>query len=1153
MRTANRTSMKILCAVGLLLFVTVTTKAQKVAVRSRVVDPVDDSQMVRTQGNVHPFARAEFDRGPVADSQPMNRMLLLLQRSTEQETSLRQLMDAQLTKSSAGYHSWLTPEQFGAQFGPSDADMLAVTDWLTRQGFQIAKVAAGRNAIEFNGNAAQVRSAFQTDIHKFAVHGREYIANVSNPAIPAAITPVVQGVVALNNFPKESYVRTKGEYRRVKATGELKPLFTYGDPANFALAPADFATIYNIPAGADGTGQSIAVIGQSNIVLQDITDFRHLFGLDVNYAPNNVTVILNGPDPGVLGPNLTGDEGESDLDLEWAGGLAPGAKILFVASQTTMSNGDIAISQGVDLSALYAVDNNLAPVLTESYGGCEFDNTSAGNQFYNLLWEQAAAQGITVVVSAGDNGSAGCDNNITETAATGGLAVSGTASTAFNVAVGGTDFDPSTLPVAPPNAYWGATNSANQGSALAYIPEITWDDSVCAINFPTACSSVDSEGADLLAGSGGISNCAVLSSDNSTCKSGNPQPAYQVGVVPTSLFPVGTAATRVIPDVSFFASNGQNHVAYIVCEADANPGGSSCDLSSPFQDFQLVGGTSAAAPAFAAVMALVNQKTGERQGNANYVLYGLAASSTIPSALSYKAGKCGSSIGATPAVGCVYNDVTKGNNSVACEGGSPNCSASSSTPFGIIVSGSNPAYNAGQGYDAATGLGTINVGNLLTQWSLVTRSATTTTLGSPSPASGVASGTSFSVPVTVTPAPPAATGEDVSLIATTGTGATFGFGPFPLAGGTVSASTNLLPPGTTSIAAYYSGDATHAPSSASIPYVVTGAGKTAQIQVYFVGFDANGNPLSPTTHSQTITYGSSYILKIAVTDAANGTTCEFNYPNTKPSFPCPTGTVTLTDGGQPLNDFPNAGTPNATNVAKLNNLGIAEDQPVALSATVGTTTPGVHTIVATYAGDANYAVGAPSNTLSITVQQASTQTAVASSLGTITSGTTVALSALVATLSDSNGPTGSITFSNGSASLGTGTCVPTSGTSNTTGANGTNVGTAYCIATLTTAISSLYPAPVNQPKTPLAPFVLLAVALVIFLALIRWMPENRRRAYSYAGLLAFAILATVIAGCGGGGGGSSGGSKTVNINAAYPGDVNYTSSSGSTTITVTTP
>jgi hypothetical protein len=406
------------------------------------------------------------------------------------------------------------------------------------------------------------------------------------------------------------------------------------------------------------------------------------------------------------------------------------------------------------------------------------------------------------------------------------------------------------------------------------------------------------------------------------------------------------------------------------------------------------------------------------------------------------------------------------------------------------------------------------------------------------------------VQVTVTPA--GATG-DVSLIASNSTaGTSAGFGPFTLAGGTVSASTSLLPPGTTSITAYYGGDATHASSSSAVlPYGVSGAGKTAQIQVYYVGFDANNNPLSPTTNSQSITYGASYILKVAVTDAANGTTCEFNYPNTKPNFPCPTGNVTLTDGGQPLKDFSNAGTPSATNVAKLNNLGILEDQPVALSATVGTTTPGVHTIVATYGGDANYAVGASSNTLSVTVQQASTQTAVASSLGTVTSGTSVTLSALVATLSDSAGPTGSVTFSNGSASLGTGTCAPTSGTSNTTGANGTNQGTAYCIATLATAISSLYPAPVNQPKTPLTPIVLLALALVIFLALIRWMPEDRRRAYSYAGLLVFAVLATVIAGCGGGGG-STGGSKTVTINAAYPGDVNYTSSSGTTTITVTT-
>jgi Pro-kumamolisin, activation domain len=1133
MKTARRTPKSVLCAVTLLLFGTLLANApvnaQNVTVRSRVVEAVNDTQMVRTHGNIHPLARAEFDRGTVGDSQPMTRMLLLLQRSTEQETALHQLLDAQQVKGSANFHKWLTPAQFGAQFGPSDADVQAVTDWLTRQGFTMAKVAAGRTAIEFSGNAAQVRSAFQTDIHKFSANGKEFVANVSEPAIPAALAPVVSGVVALHNYPKQAQqVRTKGLYRRIKATGKLQPLFTYGNPAQFALAPADFNTIYNIPATANGAGQTIAIVGQSNINVQDIVDFRTLFGLPQNFTQANI--ILNGPDPGLV----DGDEGESDLDIEWAGGIAPNAQILLVTSQSTMSN-PTQITAGIDLSALYIVDNNLAPVLSESYGSCEPANLNEGNQFYYLLWEQAAAQGITVVLAAGDNGPAGCDSSNSETAAVNGLAVSGISSTPFDVSVGGTDFDLSTLPVTPPNQYWSATNGTTQSSALMYIPETTWDDSLCAFNYPAPCTSVDPLGADVLAASGGPSNCAFLNSGDSACKSGYPLPAFQTGIVPSTLFPSGTTPTRMQPDISFFGSNANNFVGYIVCQADVNPNGASCDLNSPFQDFSILGGTSFGAPTFAAVMALVNQQTGQRQGNANYVLYGLAASSA-----NYTTGKCASSVGSTPAVGCVYNDVTVGNNSVACVGGSPNCNASSSTPFGIIVSNSNPAFLAGAGYDAATGLGSINVGNLLAQWSSFARTPTTTALSNLIPASSVASGATFSAKVTVTPS--SATG-DVSLIATTPTGSS-GFGPFTLANGTIVASTFLLPPGTTSITANYGGDATHAGSSSIIQlYAVTGAGLTAQTAVYYVGFDSNGNPVNPMNSSQKITYGTPYILQIAVTNGANGKTCGFNYPNTTPPYPCPTGTVTLTDNGTASPDFPNAGTTN------LNNLGVAEDQPIELAATVGTTSPGVHSLVASYSGDANYAKGSPSNSLSITVQKASTQTGVASSLGTVSPGTSVTLGALIITTSNGAGPTGSVTFSNGSTSLGTGTCAPTSGPSNTSGANGTTPQTAFCLATLATPISSLYPAPRNEPKMPVGPFFLLALALILFLALARWMPENRRRAYAYTGLLVFALLAGVIAGCGGGGG--SGGSKTVTINAAYPGDVNYTSSTGTTTITVT--
>jgi pro-kumamolisin-like protein/Big-like domain-containing protein/subtilase family protein len=1132
MKTGMRLWWTILCAV-VCASAGQTLWAQKAPVASRVVEQIDETRTVHIQGNVHPLARAEFDRGAVAESQPMTRMLLLLQRSTEQETALRQLLDAQQTKGSGSYHAWLTPAQFGQQFGPSDADVQAVTDWLTKQGFQVAKVSAGRTTVEFSGTAAQVQNAFQTQIHHFVVNGNDHIANISDPSIPEALSPVVAGVVALNNFPKHSMMHRVGSFQRDLATGQVKPLFTYTDLNGtfYGVGPADFATIYNIPAGADGTGQSIAVVGQSNINIQDVRDFRSMFGLPAytSQMEQNM-IVVNGPDPGILAS--TGDEGESDLDVEWAGAVAPAAQILFVVSQSTMSN-PAQVSQGVDLSALYIVDNNLAPVMSNSYGNCEAALGSTGNSFYNALWQQATAEGITVVIAAGDNGSAGCDPNpsVNPNAASQGLAVNGFASTPYSVAVGGTDFNQSSSNFA---TYWNSTNAATtQLSAKGYIPEVPWDDSTCAAGFPgTPCTSVDSGGADISAGSGGASNCATFNG-NGNCQAGYAKPAYQTGVTPAD-------NVRDIPDISLFASNGFNNSFYIVCQSDANPNNAPCDLStsttSGTHNFQGVGGTSGGTPAFAAIIALVNQKmgAGSRQGNANYVLYQLAAKETYANCAS-------SSFGPGNAGACVFYDITTGNNAVACVAGSPNCSNTGSSGYGVIVSGvgadhGNPAFQAVQGYDLATGLGSINVANLLNAWGSVSRTATTTALSNAN-ATSVVSGQPFSVKVSVTPA--GATG-DVSLIATTSTG-TAGFGPFTLSGGSVTASTSLLPPTTSSIAAYYAGDATHAASSASMNVTVTGANQTSNVTMSFVTFDANNNPVL-SQKPQSITYGSPYILQVAVAPASGANSGKQCWSaTTVTAFPCPTGTVTVTDNGSPLNDWPNAGTPNATNSPKLNNQGIAEDQPIQLPV-------GSHSIVAAYAGDPNYQPNT-SNTLSVTVAKASTTTTVASSIGTITSGATVTLAALITTPSNGAGPTGNVTFTNGTATLGTGACAPTSGTSNSSGTNGTTPGTAFCTATLTTAISALYPAPQSRPRPPVVPMVLLALSIVAYLALLRWMPASRKRVYAYAGLVVFAVMAVAIAGCGGGGGGGGGG-KTVTIGASYPGDANYNSSTGSTNIVV---
>lgn len=1093
--------LKYLFLVGNLFLLTATAHAQRPVAAQRITQDIDEAQLVRLPGNVHPLARAEFDAGPIDDSQPVTHMLLLLQRSPEQETALQRLMHEQQRAGSPQFHAWLTPEQFGTQFGPPDADIQAVTDWLTRNGFSLGEVSPGRTVIEFSGNASQVRNAFHTEMHRFSVRDKEHFANVSDPQIPSALRPVVAGVVSLHNFRKKPFLHRIGKFRRNSKTGEVQPLFTFSDVNGqfYAMGPADFAKIYNIPSTYTGAGQSIAIVGRSNINIQDVRDFRSIFGLPAN----DPRIVLNGPDPGLV----SGDEGESDLDVEWSGAVAPAATIFFVTTESTQTDA----VDGIDSSSRYIVDHNLAGVMSVSYGSCEADLTSTGNAFENALWQQAAAQGITVVVASGDNGAAGCDDPNTVTAATKGIAISGTASTPYNVAVGGTDFDQPT-----PLTFWNTTNTTpGQASAKGYIPEIPWNDS-CASTGLTGCDSVaaGSTSLNIVAGSGGPSKIYTT------------KPSWQVGF---------GDSVRDVPDVSLFASDGQNRSFYIVCQSDRDiPGDTGCNLTtfsstSPFHDFQAIGGTSAGAPSFAGIMALVNQKTNQRQGNANYALYAMGKAENFAN--------CNSSTLTLPNT-CVFNDITKSNNAIPCPGGSLNCSKTSSGGFGVLASGGNLAFAATTGYDLATGLGSVNVANLLSSWATPATIGTTTSLSaSPTPVN-VTVDTSVTFSGTV--AKNSGTGTPTGLVilnVTTSTGQAIDKATLS-SSGTFSIPTTMLPGGTYSVIAHYGGDGTFGPSD-SAPISVTVAKQDSAVVVGFV--TSTG---TVTTSPTTVPYGSPYILRI---DVENKTPqpCQTAVTGAI-AFTCPTGTITLLDNGAPLNDFPttvNAPAPNPPNVANLNNRGFAEDQIIQLS-------PGTHAITASYSGDNSYNAQSTSNTLTLSISKAPTTVTVTSNLATVSPGGTVTLTALVASSSNSSlGPSGTVQFRNGTINLSApATCTPV-------GYNGSTNVFAHCTATLTTTISALYPPTPLGLRIPAIPVIsLFSFALVMLLVLLLLGGNSapaRRRGYAFASLLGFVLIAAGIAGC------SSvtsnnppGGGQNRTISADYAGDANYAASTGSTTVTV---
>lgn len=613
-------------------------------IRARITRPIDEGQLSRLPGNIHPLAQTQFDRGPAPPDLPMQRMLLVLTRSSQQEAALQNLLKAQQDRTSASYHQWLTPQQFGEQFGPANQDMQTVTSWLQSQGFQIDRVSNGRSIIEFSGTAAQVQQAFHTEIHKYVVNGKSHWANASDPEIPSALTGVVAGVATLHNFRKKPQL--------IKANGlfQAAPEFT-GSDGSHALSPADYAVIYNINplynSGINGTGTVIAVVGRTNIDLQDIASFRSTFNLPVN-PPQ---IVLNGPDPGDLGGD---EEAEAVLDTSWAGAVAPGATVKLVVSQSTNT------SDGVDLSELYIIDHNLSDVMTESFGSCEASFTRSEAAAVSSLAEQAAAQGITYTVAAGDSGAEGCDDP-TETKATGPVSVNLLASTPYTIAVGGTEFNENGNNA----AYWQTTNGSGSESALSYIPEDVWNESCLA----GQCTAGNSPA--LWAGGGGAS---VFFS----------KPSWQSGIAG-----IPNDNLRDVPDVSLTAAG---HDAYLLCLD-----GSCTPNSTGRITFDGYSGTSAATPSFAGIMALIVQDTHSRQGQANYVLYRLAANQS-PSSCN------ASNTAGLPAADCIFNDVTAGNDAVPGENG---------------YGSGGALYQAGVGYDLATGLGSVNVANLASSWSAV--------------------------------------------------------------------------------------------------------------------------------------------------------------------------------------------------------------------------------------------------------------------------------------------------------------------------------------------------------------------------------------------------------------------------------------------------
>jgi len=951
---------------------------------NRITSAIDESNLVPTSSrNVHPFATAQNDMGRVSDSLPMEKIILLLMRSPEQKAALDAMVDELHNPRSPMFHKWLTPDEIGRTYGPSDHDLGVITAWLQSHGFAIDEVPAGRTHIIISGTAGQIRQTFHTEIHNYLVNGQTHVANNSEPQIPAALSQVIQGFRSLHNFLPHAMVRNSRAFKKDAKTGKWYPT-TQGDPqgvditygsgstADYLVGPQDWYVIYNenplltASTPINGSGQTIAVIEETDINHTDVTTFRSQFNLPTYPAsPNNTQGGVNYlqgasgtcTDPGIL---TDGEEPEADLDVQWAGVTAPAATIDFVSCATTSS------TAGIDLAATYIVNHLSSSVssMSLSYGVCETELTGTGangiyqaDSYYNKLWEQAAAQGQTAIVSSGDSGSEGCNQNLTVStsrADTNGTQISGMESTPYNVSAGGTDFSDTFNGIN--STYWNTTDSSSSPyeSALSYVPETPWG-SYCANplflqyaitndGFPStetipqfcvALRSTSTAYDDVVGGSGGASNCATGTPATAGLVGGScagyAKPSWQ------SAYGVPADGVRDVPDLSFFASSGFWQHFLVYCDSATDP----CNYSSSTDGEALgAGGTSFVGPAINGIMALVAQKTGSWQGQADYTLYAMAANeygAAGSSGNSSNLTSCNANEGNAIGSSCVFYDIgptfdnatnanvasaiTQPCNTISGTTTQTPCYKGSST-IGVSSTSNTTevnAWSATAGYDYATGIGSANVTNLVNNWNSYGASFATTTSLSANPTTLTSSTQSTtltsSVATTGRGGISAASGSVQFYIgSTTGTplgsapltSSCTGSAPSVVCTGTaqLSVQATQLQSGNNSIIAYFPGDGANDAASTSSAVIVN-------YQSQVSSTTAVSSSLNPSAYGQSVSFTAT------VTGNSPTGTVQFNIDGS--AFGSP---VTLSGGS-------------------------------ATSGSTNTLAVGTHTVTAVYSGDSN--------------------------------------------------------------------------------------------------------------------------------------------------------------------------------------------------------
>jgi subtilase family serine protease len=914
----------------------------------RVTTSVDARDVVPVASSIKPWVRHASDLGQAPSSTAAPRMLLLLQRDSAGQQSLSEFLADVQNPASPSYHHWLTPSQFAEQFGVNSEDIASVTTWLQSQGLSVTRVSPGRNIVEFSGTVGQLQQAFGTQIHRLSAQGKVTLANVTELQIPRALAPVISGLVNLGIPSPRPNIHLGPTAKFDSATHSIKPDFTLfnssGTPYLY-VDPADAAVMYDTPNKAlnpkysgttlDGTGVTVGIVGDSNVNLAPVANYRTAFLGETAGATNLPTVVVDGNDPGI-----NGDEVESFLDMEVLGGIAPKANILYYTSD------DSDLSAGLFNAILRAVDDNNVSILNVSFSGCEPNQGTAGNAFVSEVYQQAAAQGITITVSSGDSGSANCDSSGATTAANG-LAVNALGSTPYNVSVGGTDYDALATDF---NTYVQSTQNGESYSgappywltALSYIPEKPWNDSTNANNDLADNTPFNYGGStDIIAGGGGVSQVYA-------------KPSFQTALTPKD-------GARDLPDVSFLAGNGLYGAVWVLCGNGGTSGYDCQNTNGQFisgATFSGAGGTSAAAPAFAGMLALVEQSVGSRLGQANNVLYQLAASKYAS----------------------VFHDISSGNISVVCTSGSSGCGSN----------GFMTGYDAGTGYDLASGLGSVDAAAMVNNWKSVASSSSTISLtidGSTAPVS-VTHGTPLTFNVAVNPATASGT---AALITTSTLPSSTGQLAIPVTDGSGSATYNGLPGGSYTVYARYGGDTTNAASS-STPITLNIASEASTTQLAINAYNlTNGQTYSSLS---ALPYGSYIFADANIVGTAESTSTQG----------LATGSLNILDSGKQIG----TATISSDDLASF----------PALAQVIYPYAVGSHTVTAVYPGDASFK-GSTSNAVTFSIVKGSTSVALTPASTLLNPGSTDVIAIAINTQSLAIGPSGTVTLTANGVTLGT--------------------------------------------------------------------------------------------------------------------------------------